>query len=641
MRVYAGIDTYPAHAHTRSATFAVTLLSDEGTQKLIPNVRMEELSGLIRRHGVDVLAFDNLAELAPNLNRLIFELSKLERTVEFIEVTREEPLETKASQLGIAVTGRLSPERSSEVIAELARAGVGRKLDFFSPKTVVKVVRRRVPGSGGSSTLRFKRGIEGQIKYIAQRIREKLVKASLDFDSYIRESTGGYSSAVFVVYAKPEALRGMVYSSVTRNYAVRVERIHSRFKYKQPTNPRRPVVVGYDPGISSAVAVLSIEGVLLKVLSAKNLDRTEVISACLEAGKPVIVSTDVSRPPDSVRKLCAAFGAKLYYPQADLTVDEKRELAHKFDPEGRVKNSHERDAIAAAAKSYLHYSQLFDTVRRRASAEGFGEHLLYIVEEALKGKGVSKVVEELRMSYALRTEADKSQARSQQSYDGQKVDALKTEIALLNARLVEYEKRLLETENDRRSLEQRLRTATDSADRALRRDREIASYEQRLNRTLSLLNELRDKLESSSAEIQRLNGIILALAEGRLSALRVFDDLSYSCLAKGAPFARNEVLYIKNPSLFDVEALDMLSEAEILGFVVPDTSPTLPQAFEDAILPAVSAGEVHAQLLAGGRAAIVDSFALKEVAEKRKELEKRTKERKLEEIRRLFLEQGV
>jgi predicted RNase H-like nuclease (RuvC/YqgF family) len=641
MRVYAGIDTYPSHAHTRSATFAVTLLYEDGTKRLVSNVKMEELNALIRRYGVDVLAFDNLAELAPNLNRLIFELSKLERTVEFMEVTREEPLEVKASKLGLSVAGRLSPERSSELIAELAKAGLGKKLDFFSPKTVVKVVRRRVPGSGGSSTLRFKRGVEGQIKYIAQRIREKLVRASLDFDSYIRESTGGYSSAVFVVYAQPEALRGMVYSSVTRNYAVRVERLHSRFKYRQPANPRRPVIVGYDPGISSAVAVLSVEGALLRVLSAKNLDRTEVISACLEVGKPVIVSTDVNIPPDSVRKLSAAFGAKLYFPQSDLTIDEKRELARKFDQESRVKNSHERDAIAAAAKAYLHYSQLLDTVRKKASTEGFGEHLLYIVEEALKGKGVARVIDELRMSYATRIEPEKVQARSPQGYDEQKVEALKTEIALLNARIGEYERKLLETEQDRRLLEHKLRMATDSADTALRRDREIALYEQRLSHTTALLTEFRDKLQSVSAEVERLNKVILGLAEGRLSALRVLDDLSYSSLQKEVPCQRNEVLYVRNPSLFDRETLNTLAEAGILGFVVPNSNVALPQAFEDASLPAVSAGEAHAELVAGGRAVVVDSFALREVAERKKILEIRAKERKLEEIRRLFLEQGV
>jgi predicted RNase H-like nuclease (RuvC/YqgF family) len=638
MVVFAGLDANPAEAHSAHSTFSLTVIDEDGAKRTYKEVRADQLVRMIQENGVNVLAFDNLAELAPFLNRLVFELSKLERNVDFVEVAYDEPLESKAQKLGLKVEGRLSPTASSEVVAELAKRGLGKKLDFFAPKTLIKIVRRRVPGSGGSSTLRFKRNIETQIKFLAHRIKEKLERAKLDFDHHVRESSGGYSSAVFVVYTPVENLRGIVYSSVSRDYAVKVERVHTKFKYKPPANPQRPLIVGYDPGMTTGLAILDTEGNLLALYSSKNFDRMDVASFCLRYGKPVIVSTDVCTPPQAVKKLSSSFGAKMFYPPQDLSVQEKRELVRRFDSQ-KIKNTHERDALAAAAKAYLFYSQLLRNTKQKTTLEGISAHFLEVLELVLNGKSVTAAISEIKEKYAVQ-EAPKAQPQVSQSFVESRVKELESELELLKARVLEYERRIVELNEQKNSLEAKITTLLNERDQSLRKEREVAILEQRLNALQKMLEEEQTKLKAQNVLFERLLWMVKQSVNGKLLFVNILEDLTLSSVSAVCT-KKQEVLYVKKPSSFDKEALALLKKAGVLGLIVPEKEVSTPFVFEEIEMPLVSVSRVEFYELPGVNVGAVSSDVIKTISEEKKELQKRVRARKMEELRRMLVEGGA
>ena len=72
----------------------------------------------------------------------------------------------------------------------------------------------------------------------------------------------------------------------------------------------------------------------------------------------MVIASDVNPPPRSVRSLASNFGCKLYYPESSLTNVEKIEIARGF----RIKDDHERDALAASIKAFKKYRDLFERV---------------------------------------------------------------------------------------------------------------------------------------------------------------------------------------------------------------------------------------------------------------------------------------
>lgn len=121
-------------------------------------------------------------------------------------------------------------------------------------------------------------------------------------------------------------------------------------------------IIGVDPGTTTAVAILDLDGEQIATRSEKEFDQSSINSFIVAHGKPLIIATDVTPAPQFVEKLVSTFGAELYQPDNDLGQDEKEALLqndeHSFD-------SHTRDAIAAARKASHAYDDIITKTRDR------------------------------------------------------------------------------------------------------------------------------------------------------------------------------------------------------------------------------------------------------------------------------------
>ena len=132
---------------------------------------------------------------------------------------------------------------------------------------------------------------------------------------------------------------------------------------------RSLLIAGIDPGITTAYAVLDIEGKLIKTNSSKNFDLNQLISEIIKIGKVVLVGTDKSKTPNLVYMAATKLGARIIGPHEDLKVDEKRRMIYGI----KVEDDHQGDALAAALFAWKSLKPLLDKIDSFAKDNRKGE----------------------------------------------------------------------------------------------------------------------------------------------------------------------------------------------------------------------------------------------------------------------------
>jgi predicted RNase H-like nuclease (RuvC/YqgF family) len=133
----------------------------------------------------------------------------------------------------------------------------------------------------------------------------------------------------------------------------------------------------------------------------------------LKHGKPLIVATDKRPTPKNVEKLAKSLSAKLYFPLETMSIHEKIEIVKKYDI--KVKNDHERDAVAAAFKAYKQYVSLLRKINTSLSSLGLNH--IY-----------NKVVESMIFGYADNIDEAINKALTQKEVKEEKKEVIKQEV---------------------------------------------------------------------------------------------------------------------------------------------------------------------------------------------------------------------
>lgn len=143
-------------------------------------------------------------------------------------------------------------------------------------------------------------------------------------------------------------------------------------------------IVGIDFGKTTAVCMSDFSGKLIFLGTFKNLRRRELVGIVRRVGRPLIVATDVSPPPRSIKRIASALGARVYSPEKTLTLREKEKLVKKFSVLRLSK--HEKDAIAACMKAFKKYKRVASRIRSRIKGGELEEKFERILEMVLLEK---------------------------------------------------------------------------------------------------------------------------------------------------------------------------------------------------------------------------------------------------------------
>jgi len=157
------------------------------------------------------------------------------------------------------------------------------------------------------------------------------------------------------------------------------------------------IIVGIDPGITVGIAILSLDGEVLSLESKRNFKKSEIINYIISSGSPTIIATDKISPPKIIEKINANFDSILYSPKNDLSQKEKFELTREY----KLKNTHQRDALAAALSAFLRYSELIEKIDKNLA-----EKNLFNKKDEVKDMIIKKKINNIKN--AIRNASGKS-----------------------------------------------------------------------------------------------------------------------------------------------------------------------------------------------------------------------------------------
>ncbi|MCO8267893.1 DUF460 domain-containing protein [Haloferax sp. AB510] len=368
--VVFGVDIQSGDIRGDSPSYALVVLDTRDTES--DEVRIErdvvsfrKLRRLIERDEPRVVATDNMYELATDKDDLVRFLRWLPHGTQLVQVTgaeRPEPLSRVASRHGVPYDK--DPMKEAEAAARLALANVGYEVAAFENTTTVKVSRGRSTGKGGWSQDRYTRRIHGSVKQQSREVESALKEANLDYERDVTEKYGGYSQALFTVEGRPEDIPVSTHRSGDTRVEIERER-RDGIEFEPLVKRRDRVIVGIDPGTTTAVAVVGLDGRVLDVHSTRTADTAAVIEWLIERGRPSLVAADVQPMPETVEKFRRSFDAAGWAPTSDIPVDEKLHRTRDIDYE----NDHERDALAAALFAFDDHEDQFERISQKVPAD--------------------------------------------------------------------------------------------------------------------------------------------------------------------------------------------------------------------------------------------------------------------------------
>ena len=490
-----GVDIQSGDIRGDAPSYALAVLDDGEIERDVVSFR--KLCRLIKNDEPGLLATDNAYELAEDKDALVGFLRRLPSSTTLVQVTgdeRPEPLSRVAARHGVPYGKQ--PMKEAEAAARLAAANVGCEVSAFTNTTTVKVARGRSTGKGGWSQDRYTRRIHGSVKRMARKVESKLNEANLAFETDITEKYGGFSNAIFTVEATPAELPVSTHRSGDTRIEIERER-RDGISYEPLVKRRDRVIVGIDPGTTTAAAVVSLDGRVLDRFSSRTVDTAGLIEWLIDRGRPLIVAADVTPMPQTVEKFRRSFDATRWVPESDIPIDEKvhRTRDHEYE------NDHERDAMAAALAAYDDHEDQFDRIARKTPRQFDREEVIARVVSG--GASVEAALAELSDDGEDDSEESTHEVR-ELSEDERRIKQLEDQVDRLQSHTDELEAKLDERDETIAEYKQELSDARREERREARERREISQRNREINRLERERDEARQRADELESKLDRL-----------------------------------------------------------------------------------------------------------------------------------------
>ncbi|MFZ3147994.1 MAG: DUF460 domain-containing protein [Methanothrix sp.] len=588
----------------RTPSYSMVIL-DGGEIACFHMISRHKLIRLIRERQPEIVAMDNLHELASDRRELINILRRVPPTTKMVQVTGAEKPESliKLARYHGITFDRTNPLQEAEACARLAAKGVGAVLSAFQERTWIKVSRRRSLGRGGWSQNRYTRKIHGAVMGLAREVEKQLREAGLQYTSRAVEGLGGYTRAEFVVEASREKVRiNPGYYTDAQLLVQSMER--PELQYKPLSQRRGYIIVGLDPGTTTGIAALNLRGELVDLISSRALSSSDVIEWIAARGRSLVVATDVYPTPGSVEKVKRAFNAVLFSPGGDIPAEEKIALGKEFG----YKNDHERDALAAAISAFKKYRNKFLLVEKKSPSEIDPDEVKALV---VRGYSIENAIAEFVPSSAptarqkapqpeekavldasLEVSADAATLRLQNQQLAEQVRTLRSYLDELRTGLAEKEVAL-------RVANGKLDRLRDKTAREIKRQHEIKIRDKEIERLRALLRSERKYIKKLKKILERQKKAeIIEDTHGllKLKPLAAFTRESILLAAEQYRLEKGDWIFLEDASGGGRSTVEILREKEIAGVVAQgEMVPAVREHFLNLGIPIFTSKSVPVQ----------------------------------------------
>ena len=493
--VIFGVDVQSGDVRGDAPSYALVTLDGDDIERDVVSYR--RLRRNIESEQPALVATDNVYELATDRDDLVRFLGWLPAGTRLVQVTGgqdPEPLSRVASRHGIPY-GK-EPMQEAEAAARLASANVGQEVTAFTDTTELKVSRGRSTGGGGWSEDRYTRRIHGSVRRRTREVEATLDEAGLDYERDVTEKYGGFANAVFTVEARPEDIP--VSAERSGDVRVEIERVRRDGIEFRPLAKRRDrVIVGIDPGTTTAAAVVGLDGTVLDVVSTRTADTAAVIEWIIERGRPILVAADVTPMPATVEKIRRSFDAAGWVPPRDLPVDVKKHRTREVGYD----NDHERDAIAAAFGAYDAHTDQFDRIAAKTPPR---EDLGQVIERVVVDEESVEAVLSDRAEDDDSEDDDHEHVERELTDEEQRIRDLETQVERLQDHVERLEATIEQKDDQIADYEAELTESRQRERRKARERREVTRLERETSRLERELETEREQVSELEGKLERL-----------------------------------------------------------------------------------------------------------------------------------------
>src|SRR5665647_2506430 len=647
-RIIYGIDIARGSPRARELPrYALAILKD-GEVSHQNMLRRQKIFNMVQRDRPEIIAVDNIFELAADRSELLSLMERLPEGVKLVQVTgglHLEPLVRIARKHGLSFDPE-NPNDEAEACARLADIGVGHEVSLFEDITRIKVSRARSLGRGGWSQNRYRRKVHGAVLQRSREIENVLKDLSREkgirFEAVNVKGFGGYVRSEFTVYAKRGEIPIHPMASSDAQVIVRnVERDKIRYiPLKQKDQKRKFTIVGIDPGTTVGIAILSLDGDLLYLKSFRGIAPDEVVKLIAEYGKPAVIASDVTPMPGSVEKIRRSFNAVPASPGIEVSAEEKISLGKTFG----YSNDHERDALTAALLTYRSYKNIFTRIEKKAPVDADLELLkLYVI----RGDSIEAAIEKVKASNA--PEKPRAGERPEKPEDRVVDESILKmrgnihrqgeQIQNLQEYLEELKEELLAKDRKISKLASRLNGFKKEAYSEVRKSKEIQIRDEtieRLKKELSHKNKTVKELRRRNNKLRKIQKMEIRGEGSPVKVIAAFTKESISETQEKYGLKEGDVVFLENPSGGGAATAQILVDAKVRAVLIPED---ISHAAEETFLK----GDVP--VLRDIPLERADDFAMAEpenlkaaIAAWETEAEKRHRKAKEDELQSLFEE---
>lgn len=609
MKVF-GIDVIrgSVRSRTRRPLYALVVL-DDGTVVSTSSVTAFRLSRLIAAEEPDILATDSVQELAPDQHDLVAFMQTLPTRTVLVQVTggeRKETLQKVAARYNI-VAEKTDPFAEAGAAARIAYRGGGAAVIAFENTTGIVVSRHRSPGRGGWSQNRYVRKMHGAVREKAREVEGHLVAAGLRYEKSERLAFGGFSRVDFTVHAPREAIPVRAYTGADAQLRVEGKKL-DRIRYRPLTKKRKYLIVGIDPGTTTGIGAVDLDGEVVDLYSSRQMGTAEIIEHLRGVGKPLIIASDVTPMPDAVEKVRRAFNAIAYVPPQDRSVEGKVELTAGTG----YANPHERDALSAALDAYRSNKNKFLNIAKRVPP---GFDLDEVRARVLRGKSIEAVLAELSGRQPAPEEkptVEEAKAEPERDERDERLLQLDRTAKRLKEFVQELEGGIAEKDREIARLKRQIRRERSDRGRELQRDTEITKRDAIIKNLRKLLRKEEKRNKKLMKRIEQMKRVEeLQIGEGQVPVKAVASLTHDAVGGLLADLGVNEgdVVSVGTTGGWGRSVVREVADLQVKAVVVPGASldeqdPHLIAAALAASLPLVPAGAI--ELVVQGKIGVAD-----------------------------------
>lgn len=605
-----GIDIVKGSVRSRSRRpmYALVRIVD-GNIESESTVSMFRLFRLLSEERPDILAVDSIQEIATDQHELFFFLQGLPPQTKLVQVTGGEKKETLgkvAARYNISFD-RFDPFAEARTSARVASLGAGAEVIAFENESEVVVSRHRSPGRGGWSQNRYVRKIHGAVQLKGREIEQQLAAAGLRYGKKETKAFGGCSRVAFTVYAPRREVPVATYRGADVQVRISGKRLE-RIRYRPLSGKPRYLIVGIDPGTTTAVAALDLDGNLMLLASSRQMNMSGVIESLYKAGKPLVVASDVQEMPYSVEKIRRAFSAIAFTPRQDTSVDAKLALTANFPYE----NVHERDALSAALDAFHQYDAKFRNLLRRVPP---GHDLDEVRARVIRGQALDQVLGDLAAVPAPAAVPETAPAPVVARQD-ERVRVLDGIVKRLRGYTAELEETIQAKEYEIHRLQGRLRSVHAKRDLELAKDAEITKRDAIIQSLKKRLRKEERHSRTLAKRVDRIKSFAELSLDGDALPVKVMDALTKEGLRRlieDTGIRDGDIVFVQKSDGWGKGIVKDIADAKIGAIILPAAvpggrDPHIVPAFREANIPVIAANDAGVQVKGKKGLAAKDQF---------------------------------